>query len=276
MLVLLAIPLSSAALLYAIEADRSGASAVTVSIEGGETAMVPLPADASSFRIVGGSYSVQDGSAMLSPGQSGFATFSFTSASLTAKSGPGWRMSFIPPEGASVTVLMPSYAVLEDASPYPDSVSAEDSRTLLRLDGPAAVSIYYHLEDAPRSAQAVPDLPLYLLSGAILVLAAASLHSMLRQPQKARADASAKAATLDMTLGKKEMMETFNENDITIVRYLLSNQGRSRRNELERGCGLSKSSLAMALNRLEKRKIIDIDRGATTHFIKLSDYFLRL
>ena len=57
---------------------------------------------------------------------------------------------------------------------------------------------------------------------------------------------------------------------------LLSSSGKARRNELERRSEVSKSSLAMALNRLEKRKIIEIDRTATTHFVKLSDYFLRL
>jgi uncharacterized membrane protein len=79
-----------------------------------------------------------------------------------------------------------------------------------------------------------------------------------------------------MTGGKKEMMETFNENDLKIANFLLSAGGKSRRNDLERRSGISKSSLAMALNRLEKRKIIEIDRTSTTHFVKLSDYFLKL
>jgi uncharacterized membrane protein len=131
---------------------------------------------------------------------------------------------------------------------------------------------------------------IYILAAALILASAAIGVSMMSRgkPQKivletknGEAIISApvpqeKSPSLEVTSGKKEMMETFNENDLRIVNHLLQTQGKSRRNELERKTGISKSSLAMAINRLEKRKIIEIDRTATTHFVKLSDYFLKL
>lgn len=273
------IPLSFSALLYSVEADRSGSCSVVLSMEDNQKANVTLPSDATNLRIVGGSYSLDGDSAAVAPGQSGFTTFSFTTSLFTMKTGYGWRLTFSPPSDSIVRVTMPPHAVLEDSTPQPKTVTAEDSRTLIEFDPSGKVDIYYHLEEMPESA--TNDLPLYLAAGAIAVLIMVFLSSYIRRPSQLKQTSPGtapveKPPTLSMTPGKEEMMETFNENDIKIVNFLLDNSGKSRRNELERKSGLSKSSLAMALNRLEKRKIVEIDRTATTHFVKLSDYFMRL
>lgn len=88
--------------------------------------------------------------------------------------------------------------------------------------------------------------------------------------------AGGRVPTLEITEGKKEMMETFNKNDLLIVQYLLENGGKSARNILERKSGISKSSLSMAIRRLERRKILEVDRTSTTHFVKLAEYFLKM
>jgi len=272
------IPVSFSALLYTVEADRSGSCSVILSMEDSRETNVTLPSDATDLRIVGGSYSLDGDSAVVAPGQSGFTTFSFSTALFTAKTGSGWRLTFSPPSDAVIRIAMPPHAVLEGSTPQPKTVTAEDSRTLIEFDPSENVDIYYHLEEMPAPA-AESGLYTYLLIGAIIVLAAVLLSSMIRSKQlsgPSEATGPENPPTLSITAGKKEMMETFNENDIRIVRFLMDNDGKSRRNELERRSGLSKSSLAMALNRLEKRKIVAIDRTATTHFVKLSDYFLKL
>ena len=276
LLILLALPLAFSTLIYTVETDRSGFSSVTLSTEGGQETNVLLPDDATDFRIVGGSYALEGDSAAIVPGQSGFTTFSFTSHLFTTKTGSGWKLSFSPPSDAIIRVLMPPYAVIGYSSPQPKTVTAEDSRTLIESEYSEVVNIQYTLEEMPEPVSDQDQSP-YLLTAAIIVLAAILIFFI--RPVLSKQTSAVETAhepTLAMTPGKKEMMETFNENDLKIVEYLISNDGRSRRHELERKSGISKSSLATALNRLEKRKIIEMDRTATTHFVKLSDYFLKL
>jgi len=282
---------SFASYTYSVDVDRSGFASVTVSLEGGDAVNVSLPQDASSFRIVGGSYKLSGANASVSAGPSGLAVFSFSSAALTAKTDTGWKLSFSPPEGASIRIYAPPYASIESSFPQPDSISSEGSRLVVEVPYSKQITVYYSLAEPPESVQN-PDFLVYaILVLALAILAAAAFMRGRNAPQpvppapagqsSSRIPAERPAAQgnlpgLGMTAGKKGMMETFNENDLAIVNYLLGCGGKSRRNELERKTGISKSSLAMALNRLEKRKIIELDRTSTTHFVKLSDYFLRL
>ncbi|MEW6035770.1 MAG: hypothetical protein AB1529_04100 [Candidatus Micrarchaeota archaeon] len=284
---LVILSLSAATHVFTVDVDRSGLSSVTVSMQGGENVSVALPSDASDIRIVGGSYRLSNGSASIVPGQSGFTTFSFTTSLFTSKTDSSWRLSFSPPDGASVRVFMPSYASIQNSFPQPDSVSSLNSRTELSFGFSKLLTVYYKLDEVPQATdEGIPQI--YLIGAALLiaaVIAAIALRGGTKtvfvsappiQPAPPASAPQEKQPTLDLTAGKKEMMETFNENDTKIVNYLLSSEGKSRRNELERKTSISKSSLAMAINRLEKRKIIEIDRTSTTHFVKLSDYFMRL
>lgn len=264
---------------YTVDVDRAGASSVILSLEGGGEVNVTMPTDAQNIRIVGGSYSISDGTASIRTGQSGFATFSFSSALLTSKADGRWRLSFIPPAGSDVRVYMPAYAAIENSFPQPMSVSSEDSRTWLDYGPANAVNVYYTLQEPPQTQDNTGQI--YLAAALILASAAIISSFILRGAQKPSAPPASKPPaerqpTLEITPGKSEMMETFNENDKKIADHLLACGGRCRRNELEKKTGISKSSLSMALNRLEKRKIVELDRTSTTHSVKLSDFFLRL
>lgn len=257
--------------LLTVDVERSGAASVVLSLEGENSASVPLPSDASNFRIVGGSYEISNGTAQIISGQSGFTTFSFSSSALTVKGAEGWTLSLAAPNDSDVVVFMPAHSVLLSSSPKPAKVSADESRSSLEFPG-GQVSLEYSLSDVPEQEQA--DSSPIILAAAILALAIVAAAYLLRGRPKEKPKET--KPSLGLTPGKKEMMETFNENDRTIVNYLLGCNGKSRRNDLERKTSISKSSLAKAVNRLEKRKIIEIDRTATTHFIRLSDYFLKL
>jgi len=270
---------SHASLTYTVDTDRSGFSSVILSLEDEQEANVTLPEDARNFRIVGGSYSTVNDTALVRAGKTGFATFSFSSDALTSKTDSTWKLLLFPPARSTVLIYMPPYATVEGSSPQPRKVSAEDSRTMLEIGYSKNISIYYHLDEQPL-AVAESDMPaFYILAAAIVLASAAVVVSIILRGgtlMPSRQKEAEKKPILGMTAGKKEMMETFNENDTKIVDFLLSNKGKSRRNELERETGISKSSLAMALNRLEKRKVIEIDRTSTTHFVKLSETFLKL
>lgn len=301
--------LCAASHVFTVEVDRTGLASATLSIEGDETVEVPLPPDASNFRIVGGSYSMANGSATVSSGGSGFTTFSFTSSSLSAKSDGSWKLSFTAPEGATAVAYMPPYATIESSYPQSETVSSSESRTRLKFPAGGQISVYYRLEDVPKAEEDGAEG--LVLAAFILALGAIIASYILRSrrpspappsrpppatgpapdarqppasgaappltaapPPQEPVSASA-APSLEMTPGKAELMETLNDNDVKIVNFLLGSGGRARRNEIGRKTGISKSSLTMALNRLEKRKIIELDRTSTTHFVKLGDYFLR-
>lgn len=262
---------SFSSMLLTVDVERSGVTSVVLSLEGEDSASVPLPSDASNFRIVGGSYEISNGTALITSGQSGFTTFSFSSSALTVKNAGRWTLSFTSPSDSKVVVFMPAHSILLSSSPKPAKVSADESRASLEFPGGHA-SLEYSLSDVPEQEQgdSSPLLFAALILGLAIVAAAYLLRSRpVKKPKEAQ-------PSLGLTPGKKEMMETFNENDRTIVNYLLAREGKSRRNDLERKTGISKSSLAKAINRLEKRKIIEIDRTSTTHFVKLSEYFLKL
>ncbi len=269
---------SHASLIYTVDIDRSGFSSVTLSLEDEQGANVTLPEDARNFRIVGGSYSKVNDTAIVMAGKTGFATFSFSSDALTSKTDSTWKLLLFPPARSTTLIYMPPYATVEDSFPQPRRVSAEDSRAQLEIGYSNNITVHYRLEEQPLPV-AESDMPaFYILAAAIVLASAAVIVSIILRggtliPSRQKEE---KKPTLGMTAGKKEMMETFNENDTKIVDFLLSKRGKSRRNELERETGISKSSLAMALNRLEKREVIEIDRTSTTHFVKLSERFLRL
>lgn len=266
-IILFLIACAHASMLYTVDLDRDGHASVTLSLQDEPSAEVALPPDAGSFRVIGGAYSIKNGTAHIEVGQTGLTTFSFTSDTLSSKAGSLWRLSFAAPEGADVTVFMPPYSAIEEVSPSPVRIYSEDSRAQVDIEGAPLVSIDYRLGEQPAIVKG-SDLGLLALAGAIIIAAIVMGLALRKEPQR--------KASLALTEGKKEMMTTFNDNDKLIVDFLLENKGKARRNALERGTGISKSSLAMALNRLEKRRIIEIDRGATTHHVKLSDYFLSL
>ena len=259
---------------YTLDLGREGDASITVSLIDEPETSVILPQDADGFRIAGGSYSIENGTALIKTGKTGIASFSFTSNALSWKSGASWLLSFNPPENSSVSVLMPPYSTISNITPPAIRIFSDDTRMQVDVGPADRVSIAYKLESLPQGATGglkAEDIAVYTAI-AIAVLSASWFVAKRKAPEKAR---EAKP-TLEITEGKKQVMETFNENDAVIVDFLLRQKGKAKRSELERKSGISKSSLSAAINRLEKRKIIEVERSATTHFIRLSGYFLGL
>ncbi len=243
----------SFASVYNVDIDRSGIANIILNLDDDETS-VPLPADAYDFVIVGGSYGIEGNTALITSGSSGITTFSFKTRSFTSKNDVGWIASFDGPGNVPIQLTMPAFSILNDYSPKPTKVSSAGSRMAIDFS-PGPVSVYYSLSEVPEYEESVD--PLIIFSGALII---AVLLLKVKLPAKKKS-------------GRKEMLETLNSNDLDIVNYLISNNFKARRNDLERKTGISKSSLALALNRLEKRKIIEMDRTSTTHFIKLVEQY---
>lgn len=68
------------------------------------------------------------------------------------------------------------------------------------------------------------------------------------------------------------IMKTLSSNEEKVMRILMQEKNL-KRNILEKKTQLAKSSLAGALNNLEKKNIVRIDRSHTVHFISLTEWF---
>ena len=74
----------------------------------------------------------------------------------------------------------------------------------------------------------------------------------------------------------KNLIKTLSDNEQKIVGLLAENNGEMKRNKLERASALAKSSLASALNQLERKNIVKVDKAYVTHYVRLTDWFKSL
>ncbi len=81
---------------------------------------------------------------------------------------------------------------------------------------------------------------------------------------------------IKITQGMENVMKALTYNERVVVRILLEHDCMLRRNEIARGTGISKSSLAAALTKLEEKKIVEIDRTFIVHNVKLTNWFRSL
>lgn len=78
----------------------------------------------------------------------------------------------------------------------------------------------------------------------------------------------------DMIQKEREiLLSSLTENERIVINLLMEHGGELLRTEISRGTNLPKSSLAMALKKLEDRKIIEIDKTFTIHRIKFTEWF---
>jgi len=66
------------------------------------------------------------------------------------------------------------------------------------------------------------------------------------------------------------------DNEKKIIDVLTKHNGEMLRTEISRETGLSKSSLSVALNRLERKNIIEIDKTFTIHKVMFTSWFKSL
>lgn len=81
---------------------------------------------------------------------------------------------------------------------------------------------------------------------------------------------------IKITQGMENIMKALTPNEVKVIKVLLNHNGVLRRNEIARGAEISKSSLAVALTKLEEKKIVEIDRTFVVHNVKITDWFKSL
>ncbi len=95
--------------------------------------------------------------------------------------------------------------------------------------------------------------------------------------EKKEEDADKKEQYKDMIQKEREnLLLSLTENERSVINLLMEHNGDLLRTEISRGTNLPKSSLAMALKKLEDKKIIEIDKTFTIHKVKFTAWFKSL
>lgn len=75
---------------------------------------------------------------------------------------------------------------------------------------------------------------------------------------------------------RENLLSSLTKNERIVVDFLMKHDGDLLRTEISRGTNLPKSSLSVALKKLEDKKIIEIDKTFTIHRVKFTDWFRSL
>ncbi len=268
-----------------IVVEGNGNALVILAYEGNGTVKVPLPMDVAAPKVLNALYvdSPQGIELLLKEGE--VATVVYMTSMLTEKKGGRWVIDTDLVAGDHrVHLSLPNSATIVKSEPQASISQGEESLDLV-WEGPERIRIEYIFSQATSTSvtktttttiadeneigeEEVEDdeyiTYVALLVGIILILGGA-ISIIFRHIRASQA-----------TEGMRKIMRTLGGNEYKVVDTLLKDKKGMRRSDLERTSSISKSSLALALNNLERKNIVDVDRSNTTHFVELTKWFKEL
>lgn len=270
---------SAAAGECSIVVAENGNALVLIGLEGSGSVDVPLPLDVSYPEVFNALYvESADGIEVSLPGNES-VTVAYQTSMLTSKTGAGWVLEADFGGPYSVLVSLPKTARIKATEPKGYVTETEDSRHV-SWDEAESVRVEYDFT-------AIPVTPTTTLTSTSVKTATTTLPAGGGGGLAYVAVGFAAVALLFMaavtvyiyfvrrgpTEGMRKVMRTLSGNEYKIVDTLVKHKGGMRRSELERTAGLSKSSLALALNSLERKNIVEVDRTNTTHYVEVTKWF---
>ncbi len=263
---LLLIPLVSAVdANYNIIVEENGNSLVIIELEGKGLVKVPFQ-EGSGLKIKGALYTVNNNSVDVSIGSTKKAIVLYKTSLLTSKQKDVWnfRIKLADTKMNKVILAMPREVSIKET--YPKAMIESSNYTKLMWEGSVdEIEVMYGFPEKAITVENIPEeesdknvllFPVILIAAAIVIL----LVFLLMRGKS----------------NKKNVIKTLSRNESLIVNIMMANKGSIKRNKLEKMSKLAKSSLANTLNNLEKKKIIEIDKTYTTHFIKFTRWFNEL
>lgn len=297
---------------YDIVVEDNGNALVILALEGNETVELPLPLDVSYPEVQNGIYVQTQNGIEVSLTEGSETVVAYETSLLTSKAAETWTFEMTLPEldGFDVTVSLPKKASIKEVSPAASVRDSIESRDLVwdasAKDGRISVSYSFPSEDvsivttttlteattttmslssttttmspsttqpASTTSSTIPKQADFGISLILIVILCAIALVFLITVVFVMARGGKKPG---MTEGMLKVMRTLGGNEYKIVDTLLKNGGGMRRNELERGSGISKSSLALALSNLERKGIVEVNKDNTTHYVELTMWFKAL
>lgn len=248
-------------------------------LEGAGTIEIPLPLDAANPMVKGGLYVQSDEGIEVSLAKDDIATILYKTKLLTSKQGDTWTLTAELPslESTKILVALPPEVIIKDTTPKAGITDENESKNLIWKNQKNIKVSYTYPTTASTTLSTlaptttIPEEDSSIISkisnmGLLLIIVFTTLlviiYSVYRVFIKDH-----------MTEGMVNVMKTMSGNEYKVVDTLLKKGGGMKRSSLERSSGISKSSLAVALNTLERKGIVDVNRDNTTHYIELSKWF---
>jgi len=256
---------------FALESDyevilkENGQALVLITLEGEGVVSLPFYDDVEDINVKGGLYLLEDNNLDVSIGSSGGATVAFVTNLLTKKQGEKWQLELDVLDGTrEIKLHAPENLIVIKSDPNV-LIEKDDVITLYWQNNINSITLEYKFDEGSFNESDERQVPLWAiffsLLGIIVVALGIYVLKIRKKPKENR---------------KEDLMRTLLKNERTIVTILLNHEDGIRRNELERESQISKSSLASSLYNLERKKLIDINKNQTVHFIKLKRWFYEL
>jgi|GEM_PF-1595998 len=282
LLLMAACQMAAAQMECSIVVEENGNALVLYALEGADTIAIPLPPDVTYPQVLNALYvETSDGiEVSLTDGEP--ATIAYQTSMLTEKSGGNWALDAdLGGTGYSILLSLPKSANILSTEPRAAVSETGDSKNLI-WDSDSRVSVEYSFLADPKKTTTTRQVPttvtspasaepqdeggygaLIVLAGitvvGILILAIIGVYILMKRGRPSE--------------GMRKVMRTLGGNEYKIIDTLLKHGGGMKRSELERTASISKSSLALALNNLERKNIVDVDRTNTTHFVEVTEWF---
>lgn len=269
--IILLIPIASALdSNYNIIVEENGNSLVIIELEGEGLINIPLPEDVNDVRVKGALYAVKNNSVDISIGSTQKAIVLYKTSMLTTKQ-DNWnfKINLVNTQKEKVTLAIPKEAVILET--HPGALIESLNYTKLIWEGHIqSIEVEYEfpevevitLEDIEKKKESKSNMlfiPVIFLFFIIILILSLIITKSIKKTKKKSS--------------KPNIIKTLSKNESLIVKILIDNKGEMKRNILEKNSKLAKSSLANTLNNLERKKIIEIDKTFTTHFIKFTRWF---
>ncbi len=255
---------------YNVIVEENGNALVTLVITGYGTLDVPLPLDVATPAVRDALYVKEKGGVEVSIDADGQSTIVYKTSLICVRDGGSWRFSLDLPdfERSTIIVHMPATAQIEYTTPNAALTAIGGSKSIIWnvKSDVKRIEAGYVFGQVP-----VPDDGNQTMIYMVLIFVIPFLLTLAIVLY-----ASRRKGEIRVSQGKQNVLKTLSANESKIVSQLLHNGGGMRRNELEQGTGISKSSLASALHNLEHKNIVHVNRSEAVHFVSLTEWFKAL
>ncbi|MEM2918367.1 MAG: hypothetical protein QXY62_02580 [Candidatus Altiarchaeota archaeon] len=297
-LILIVIPNSSAISgIYDITVAENGNSFVVIALDGNGTVNIPLPLDVESLIVENALYlQAENGIDILLADDSAF--IAYYSSILTSKKGDTWDFEMEIPilRTAEITLSLPKNVAIIETSPKAMIKNLENSVDvyweLKNFGENKKISLSYKFLEAPMKTivtttflttkvsteekQEIREEAIYIIAILVILIVAFISYSKFKKRSNPKKIENGNDHGIILSKGKRNVMKTLSGNEIKIITVLLEHNGKMLRNELEKISGIPKSSLSVAINNLERKNILQVDKSEWTHEVELSEWFKAL
>ena len=249
---------------YNILVQESGNSIVLATLEGSGLHTIELPIDAQPE--VRGALYLQEGNILsLSIGSTEKGIIAYQTSTFTSKDN-AWKLNINLDAPAKVSLPISANIL----SVTPDAFVKETNvKTIEFQEGSAEIT--YQIENIDLQSyldnldtNKFETIVTYVVIAALFLILLVGLFFLIKRPKRVK---QAK------TSHKNNVLKTLSNNEKKVVQIILENNNEAKRSQIERESKLAKSSLASTLTQLENKKIVEVDKTHTTHFVKLTGLF---